>query len=313
MKVLVAGEKPEQVITTASYAKSLNPAQVVAAAFKPFTENELAMLGGAGVEKLIHIPEKYLASGAAASAAALAELVKKLDPALVLIYASKKGVEICGRLAQRLDAAYASEAFAVEKGEKGFVAKRLVLGGGYVATVSLNSKPALASVKVSASETSQGMKPAVEEFDPGIDAPAVEVLETIKPEKTRVDLEKASLIVSVGRGFKKKEDLSLAEELAKLIGAEIGCSRPISGDLKWLEEERHIGLSGKRVRPNLYVALGISGQVQHLVGMRDSKTVIAVNTDPNAPMATESDYYFVADLYKILPLTIEILKKKLGS
>ena len=107
--------------------------------------------------------------------------------------------------------------------------------------------------------------------------------------------------------------MKLAEELASLIGGEIGCTRPIAGDLKWLPEDRHIGLSGKRVRPKLYLAIGISGQIQHLVGMRDSRLVVSVNIDPNAPMMKESDYAVPADLYKFIPELIEALKKELGK
>ncbi|MCS6785370.1 MAG: electron transfer flavoprotein subunit alpha/FixB family protein, partial [Candidatus Caldarchaeum sp.] len=248
-----------------------------------------------------------------AAAHALSELVKVTGVDLLAVYASKRGNEIAARTAQRLDAAYASEVVSLEKSAEGVVAKRLVLGGGYVASLLLKSGPFVVSVKPSTEAVFSRAKPEVERINLFTEAPTVNFIETMKPEKARVDLEKASIVVAVGRGFKRREDLSMAEELARLIGAEVGCSRPISGDLKWLEEERHIGLSGKRVRPSLYIALGISGQVQHLVGMRDSKTVVAVNTDPNAPLASESDYYFVADLYKILPLTIEIIKKKLGG
>jgi electron transfer flavoprotein alpha subunit len=126
-------------------------------------------------------------------------------------------------------------------------------------------------------------------------------------ERSAVDLTKADVIVSVGRGFKKKEDLKLAEDLAQALSAEIGCSRPIAGDLKWLPEDRHIGLSGKWVNPKLYIAVGISGQMQHVVGIRRSKVIVAINNDPNAPIHKEADYSVIADLYQFLP----VLTKKL--
>ncbi|MEM4574080.1 MAG: electron transfer flavoprotein subunit alpha/FixB family protein [Candidatus Caldarchaeum sp.] len=313
MKVLVFGEKPDQIMSLSSFvAKSIQPENIYAVSFKQLSSQELELIGGAGVRKLFILPEKNWTNGSATASSVLSELVKKVGFDLVAVYASKKGNEVAARVAQRLNAPYAAEIFSLEKSDDTIAAKRLVLGGGYSASVLFRDKPAVASVKAPAEQVTAGPKPEVEQFDLTADGPMVEFLESVKPEKSRVDLEKASVVVAVGRGFKKKEDLALAEELAKLIGAEVGCSRPISGDLKWLEEERHIGLSGKRVRPNLYIALGISGQVQHLVGMRDSKTVVAVNTDPNAPMASESDYYFVADLYKLLPLSLDFLKKKLG-
>lgn len=314
MNALVVGEKIDQTASLANYLKkNLQPEAIYAATFRTLTAQELEILGGAGVRKIFQLPENGWLSGGAVAARALAELVKSRGLEFVAIYASKKGNEVAARLAQRLDASYASEVFAMERMGEGVLVKRLVLGGGYVESVLLKEAPRVVSAKFSSEALTSGERPEVELFSFEGEAPHVKLLETIKPERARIDLEKANLVVAVGRGFKKKEDLKMAEELARLIGAELGCSRPISGDLKWLEEERHIGLSGKRVRPSLYIALGISGQVQHLVGMRDSKTVVAVNTDPNAPLSTESDYYFVADLYKILPTTIEILKKKLGS
>ncbi|MCS7133699.1 MAG: electron transfer flavoprotein subunit alpha/FixB family protein [Candidatus Caldarchaeum sp.] len=314
MKALVFGEKPEQTASLAAYlSKAIQPETTYAAAFTEYSPTELETVGGAGVKKIYVLPDKNWHAGPASTAHALSELAKQNGVDIVVVYASKKGNEIAARTAQRLDASYASEVISVERSGDAFLVKRLVLGGGYVASLLLRHRPSVVSIKPASENIVPGDKPVVERLNIVSDAPEVKFLESIKPEKAHVDLEKAGVVVAVGRGFKKKEDLAMAEELARIIGAEVGCSRPISGDLKWLEEERHIGLSGKRVRPSLYIALGISGQVQHLVGMRDSKTVIAVNTDPNAPMAIESDYFFVADLYKILPTTIESLKKKLVS
>ncbi|MFP3303529.1 MAG: electron transfer flavoprotein subunit alpha/FixB family protein, partial [Caldivirga sp.] len=114
-------------------------------------------------------------------------------------------------------------------------------------------------------------------------------------------IEDAELIVAVGRGFRRREDLKLAFELAEVLGAEVGCSRPIAADLKWLSEDHWIGLSGHRVRPRLYIAIGISGQPQHLAGMMESRTVVVINNDPNAPFFRNCDYGVVEDLYSFIP------------
>jgi electron transfer flavoprotein alpha subunit len=114
-------------------------------------------------------------------------------------------------------------------------------------------------------------------------------------------IEDAELIVAVGRGFRRREDLKLAFELAEVLGAEVGCSRPIAADLKWLSEDHWIGLSGHQVRPRLYIAIGISGQPQHLAGMMESRTVVVINNDPNAPFFRNCDYGVVEDLYSFIP------------
>ncbi len=141
----------------------------------------------------------------------------------------------------------------------------------------------------------------------------VKVVSTEEKPKGKVRIEDAELIVSVGRGFKKQEDLKLAFELAEVLGAEVGCSRPIAADLKWLSEDHWVGLSGHKVRPKLYMAIGISGQPQHLAGMMEAKTVIVINSDPNAPFFKNCDYGVVEDLYKFVPTLTkklrEVLKK----
>ncbi|MEM2237885.1 MAG: electron transfer flavoprotein subunit alpha/FixB family protein [Candidatus Caldarchaeum sp.] len=314
MKALVFAEKTEIAAGVAAYiGKNIHEVSISAALFREASSQETNLLSRAGVEKIWQLPQTVWDRGEPSAAAALAELARKTDTDLLVLWASKTGNEIAARAAQRLNASYASECTSLERTGQGIVAKRLVLGGGYMSSVLLKHSPAVVTLKNTAELGEAGeKKPSTEKFEVSVLAPAVEFLELIKPETAHVELERAELIVAVGRGFKKKEDLAMAEEIARLIGAEIGCSRPISGDLKWLSEDRHIGLSGKRVRPKLYIALGISGQVQHLVGMRDSKTVVAVNTDPNAPIAAESDYFFVGDIYKILPLTIQRLREKLG-
>jgi electron transfer flavoprotein alpha subunit len=116
-----------------------------------------------------------------------------------------------------------------------------------------------------------------------------------------LNLEAADRIVSIGRGLQKKEDLALIEALAKRWGAAVGCTRPIAAESGWLSDDHWVGLTGHRVRPSLYVAIGISGAAQHLVGMRDSKVVVAINQDANAPIFQQADYQVVGDLYAIVP------------
>lgn len=124
-----------------------------------------------------------------------------------------------------------------------------------------------------------------------------------------VHVEDAEIIVSCGRGLKNKTDIQLITDLAAALkGKTIGCSRPISADLKWLSEDHWIGLSGHKVKPKLYVACGISGQIQHIAGMRDSGVVVAINKDPDALIFKSADYGIVGDLYQVLPKLTEAVK-----
>jgi electron transfer flavoprotein alpha subunit len=126
-------------------------------------------------------------------------------------------------------------------------------------------------------------------------------------------LEEASTVVAAGRGIKKKDDLKLAFDLAAALGGQVGCSRPLATDLGWLTDEYWIGLSGKEVKPKLYLALGISGQIQHVTGIRNSKVIVAVNTNKDAPIFKVADYGVVQDLYKFVPAFIkEVQKAKQG-
>lgn len=138
----------------------------------------------------------------------------------------------------------------------------------------------------------------------------VKLVEVKKKVLSGINLEEAEIIVGVGRGFKKKEDLELAFKLAELLGAQVGASRPIAADYKWLPEDAWIGISGKRVSPKLYIAIGISGAPQHMAGVMNSKIIVAVNKDKTAPIFKQADYGVVADLYQFLPVLIKKLEER---
>ncbi len=129
-----------------------------------------------------------------------------------------------------------------------------------------------------------------------------------------VNVEDAEIIVSCGRGLKDKNDIKMIQELADVLkGKTVGCSRPLAADLKWLPEEHWIGLSGHKVKPKLYIAAGISGQIQHIAGMRDSGIIVAINKDPEAPIFELADFGIVGDIFTILPELISEIKKVLDA
>lgn len=123
------------------------------------------------------------------------------------------------------------------------------------------------------------------------------------------DLAAATRVIGVGRGLRGKEDLGLVGALARALGAEVACSRPVAEDRGWLPRDRYLGVSGRRIAPRLYLALGISGQLQHMIGVRDATTIVAVNTDPAAPVIEQSDFSVVGDLYAVVPALIDQLTR----
>jgi len=226
---------------------------------------------------------------------------------LILIGSSVLGRELASVLSEDLGFEAKTEIMSLELKDGSVITERFFFGGKSIIKEESKSKiftilPGLVDpVPVDS-------KSNVKELN--LDKQSkIRLVEAIEKPKGNVNLEKADIIVSVGRGLGKKEGLSLVQQLADLLHGEIGGSRPVCLDYHWLSEERQVGLSGKRVKPKIYIALGISGQVQHIAGMRGSKTVIAVNRDKNAPIFNECDYGIVGDLYAVVPKIIEAMKK----
>lgn len=246
----------------------------------------------------------------------LIQVVSERRPRLVVGLARKNVREIFGRAAQRLAASCANNCTDIELVGDAVRIRRPVLGGGYVAVQELAGSPVFVTLRPDAFKllpNNSAKKPVITSIDMTLKGWEIRIIDRRLSEKSRVDLSVAERVVGVGRGFRKKEDLELAEELAELICAEVGCSRPISSDLKWLPEDRHIGLSGKWIRPKLYIAIGISGQIQHVVGVKNAKTILAINNDPNSPIHREADYSVIADLYEFLPILIRRLREEMGK
>jgi len=287
-------------------ARSVADEVVAVAAYPNQRADLLGRYGASGVVVL-----KGSVRDPRALSAAVAKIVKEERADLVLALATKNLREALTRAAQSLGAPLITDCLELKVEGNTVKAGRLVLGGGYVATVEAALGPVFATLmpgRVTPQESGGQGDVHVREVE--VSGPLNGEVKEVKPvERSAVDLTKAEVIVSVGRGFKKKEDLRLAEELAEVLGAEIGCSRPIAGDLKWLPEDRHIGLSGKWVSPKLYLAIGISGQMQHVVGIRRSKVIVAINNDPSAPIHKEADYSVIADLYQFLPVLTRKLRE----
>jgi electron transfer flavoprotein alpha subunit len=257
-----------------------------------------------------------VASGQSPSTSTVLEVlhhvVKTLEPSLVLIGSTRLGSEVSARLAQRLRVASASECLALETNESGdLVVERFVYGGRFVAKRVLRSAPKVAAVQVGRYEPltrAAERSGDIEEVAVDLPTPATRVIERKEPERSEADIGKAEVIISAGRGLRSKDDLALLQSLARALGGELAGSRPLV-EMQWISHDRQVGLSGRTVRPRLYVACGVSGQIEHIAGMRPSRTVVAINTSPDAPIHNEADYSIVDDLYQVIPALVAVVEE----
>jgi len=237
----------------------------------------------------------------------LSEMFKQGSYDLIIIGSSAMGREIASLLSEILHLEAITEVMKIEPKDGIVATERFFFGGKTVIREESEARiftvlPGLAD-PLPVDSISQEFKINVEKDS------AIKVVDMIEKPKSSVNLEKADIIVSAGRGIGKKEGLAVVQQLADVLHGEVGGSRPVCLDYHWLSEERQVGLSGKRVKPKIYVAVGISGQVQHIAGMRGSRTVVAINKDKNAPIFNECDYGIVGDLYVVVPKLVESIKK----
>ena len=238
--------------------------------------------------------------------AALSNLASKMKPPVILIGATRLGRQVAAQMAVRMKVGALSEVRSLKVENMMLTGIKAVYGGRFTAKVS-SSIPCVATIPTGAYQKNIGSPTSVETISVDGTPEKVVHIETRPKKKGSTDIKTASIIISAGRGFKKKEDLVLLEKLAKRLDGAVGCSRPISSDLGWMGEENHIGLTGAYVHPDLYVAVGISGQLQHIAGIRDSKIIIAINKDKQAPIFQIADYGIVGDLYEIIPALLKCL------
>jgi len=263
----------------------------------------------AGDEKLVVRANTPLSSSPEAASNALAVAAKEANPDVIFVGSTRDGKEIASRLAVKLGRPCSSEVFGVALGTGVLRGKRNVFAGKFIAEVSM-TLPCVVALKVGTNPPLPASGALATERMVEVAAPKTKMVERREKQKGAVDLRGAKLIVSAGRGIKKKEDLVLVSDLASALGGAVGCSRPLSADMGWLPEEHHIGLTGVTVHPDLYLAVGISGQLQHVAGVKDSKVIAAVNTDKSAPMFEASDYGVVGDLYAVLPALLKEIKAR---
>ncbi|MBS0445718.1 MAG: electron transfer flavoprotein subunit alpha/FixB family protein [Proteobacteria bacterium] len=246
-------------------------------------------------------------------AQALCEAVRSSAPAIVLIGATRTGAELAACAAQLLQVPCASSCVALEMDAAGQLeVDRRVYGGRFVSRQRLSTAPRLVTVppkRFPRAPAVDAPKGGTRELRLELAQPRIRTLSVNPRSRSQVDVSRAEVIVSAGRGVRRIEDLAALERLAALLGGVLAGSRPLTGDVDWLPVDRRIGLSGQTVKPNLYIACGISGQIEHIVGMKGARTVVAINNDAKAPIHDEADYSIVGDLYEIVPALIKACEK----
>jgi electron transfer flavoprotein alpha subunit len=272
-------------------------------------------IGRRGVPHVFTVEDALLAEpNAQAQTTALAAVVGKASPDVILFAASTLGRDLAPALAARLGVGVVSEAvsFAVEQGK--LRAVRPVYAGKAEITVEAAAMPVVMSLRPKSFEPAAEIEAKPEVTPVAVDLAGVrsEVREVRKPEVRQVDLTEADVIVAGGRGMKGPEHFHLIEELAAALGGVVGASRAVV-DAGWRPHSEQVGQTGKTVAPKLYVACGISGAIQHLAGMTSSRCIVAVNRDPEAPIFRVADYGIVGDVFDVLPALIAAVKEKKGG
>jgi electron transfer flavoprotein alpha subunit len=297
-----------------SFAKALsektNGGEVVAVALGTVSDAELSNVGTAGASKVFHVAESKLDAGVIqAHAEAVAQAYQKVGAKTLILAKSSLGDAVAARLAIKLDAALVSNVVELPETANGYVVKRSIYTGKAFAQTSVTKENKILAIKKNAVDLkTDGAKASVEKVSLQI-ADTNFATKITSTDKTtgEILLPEADIVVSGGRGMKGPENWGMIEDLAKELGAATGCSKPVS-DIGWRPHHEHVGQTGVKVAPTLYIAVGISGAIQHLAGVNSSKFIVVINKDPEAPFFKAADYGIVGDAFEVLPKLTEAVK-----
>jgi Electron transfer flavoprotein, alpha subunit len=276
-------------------------------------QDDLTSLGKYGVKKIHHVANDALNHFDAQVFTKVIVQVAESTGAKLLVFSNNvDGKAIAPRLAARLKAALAPGVIALPDTSNGFTVKKNVFSGKAFATYALNSDIKIITLNPNSFQVTEGSGSAeVAAFSATVDAPKVKVT-SVNKVTGEVPLSEAEIVVSGGRGLKGPENWGLIEDLAKALGAATACSRPVA-DVHWRPHHEHVGQTGLTIAPNLYIAVGISGAIQHLAGVNRSKVIVVINKDPEAPFFKAADYGIVGDAFEVVPKITEAVKKLKGT
>jgi electron transfer flavoprotein alpha subunit len=273
---------------------------------------DLAALGKYGVKRIHQVNNNALDHlDAQVYSDVIAQVAKSVDAKLIIFSNNVDGKAIAPRLSVRLKAGLVSGAVALPDTSNGFIVKKNVFSGKAFANISVNTDIKIIALNPNAYKVVAGEGTAeIVSFSATVGQPAVKVTATNKV-SGEVPLTEAEIVVSAGRGMKGPENWGLVEDLAHALHAALACSRPVA-DAHWRPHNEHVGQTGIAIAPNLYIAIGISGAIQHLAGVNRSKVIVVINKDPEAPFFKAADYGIVGDAFEILPKFTEAVKKMKG-
>jgi electron transfer flavoprotein alpha subunit len=271
--------------------------------------DDLTSLGNYGIKKVHTVKNAALDHvDAQVFTKVIAEAAKAIDATLIIFSNNFNGKAIAPRLSVRLKAGLVSGAVALPDLSNGFTVKKNVFSGKAFANITVTTDVKIIALNPNSySVVTTTAAAEVAEFAATVDAAKVQVTATDKV-VGEIPLSEAEIVVSGGRGLKGPENWALVTDLAKLLGAATACSRPVA-DSDWRPHHEHVGQTGLAIAPNLYIAIGISGAIQHLAGVNRSKVIVVINKDPEAPFFKAADYGIVGDAFEVMPKIIEAVKK----
>ncbi|MGE5518703.1 MAG: electron transfer flavoprotein subunit alpha/FixB family protein [Candidatus Dadabacteria bacterium] len=273
---------------------------------------DLSSLGKHGVKKVHQVKNENLkVFDSQVYTKVLAQLVQQTGAKTIIFSNNSSGKALAPRLSVRLKAGLVAGATGLPETSGGFVVKKNVFSGKAVANVSIGTDIKVISLNVNAYTITETEGPAeVVPFEADVEAPKLKVVDSTKT-SGKVSLTEADIVVSAGRGMKGPENWAMIEELADTLGAATACSRPVA-DAEWRPHTEHVGQTGIAIAPNLYIAVGISGAIQHLAGVNRSKVIVVINKDAEAPFFKAADYGIVGDAFEVVPRLTASIKKMKG-
>jgi len=278
-------------------------------------DDALQILGEYGLEKVLNVKADYLNGfDSGAYTKAVAKAAEQTNAEVIVLSHNYNGKALSARLSAKLKAGLIAGATELPNTDGGFTVKKSVFSGKAFANFSINTNQKIVSINPNAFGLHKNEASlTIEAFDAGISEADVKV-KVISVEKASdtIPLSDAELVVSAGRGLKGPENWGMVEDLAATLNAATACSRPVS-DVGWRPHHEHVGQTGITIRPNLYIAVAISGAIQHLAGVNSSKTIVVINKDPEAPFFKAADYGVVGDLFDVVPKLTEAIKKHQSS
>jgi electron transfer flavoprotein alpha subunit len=273
-------------------------------------QDELKGLGNYGANKVLHVNDEKLNKGVIqAYASGIAQAMGKTGADVLVLANSSLGNPVSARVAIKMDASLVSNVTELPTTDGGFHVRRSIYTGKAFANVELTKAKKILAIKKNAAEVKElGGSASVETFNADFaDADFSASITSTEKATGDILLPEAEIVVSGGRGMKGPENWGMLEELAKVLGAATGCSKPVS-DMGWRPHHEHVGQTGVKVSPQLYIAVGISGAIQHLAGVNSSKYIVIINKDPEAPFFKAADYGIVGDAFEVIPKLTEAIR-----